>query len=143
MDKLDDDIKSSQKNYNPSSDFVETTLQQINNQHQTAHRRFKVWIPTLAGALVLLAIFIIIPLHDNNKSGGVFEGPSSSKSSSIQSYPTSQAAANGSSANGTNNASLTSDLNSVNNSISQESSDQSSANSALNDQSQEIALPTD
>jgi hypothetical protein len=140
MDKFDDLIKNAKKLYEPRKDFVDTSMEKINNQHSKRHFRIKLWAPVLAGGLAVIALlFIVLPLGNNNSPS---KEKLSSKTSSVPTQAVASSNTNGSVAAGTDNASLTSDLNSINGSIGQENSDQGKANSALNDQSQEITVPT-
>ncbi len=147
MDNLDEQIKNSQKQYQPTINFADVTTQQITKPHKRRFHGIKLWAPALAGVIVAVAVvFVVIPNNSNVTNRSVnhrtYNGPSSPSTLKSPSQ-SSQAAANGSAAEGTDNASLTSDLNSINSAINQENNDQTSANSAINDQSQEITVPTD
>ena len=135
MDKFDQAIKNAQKDSKPTSDFVERTMNQIGKHSKKRGWSPKIWLPALAGSLAVIAVLVltIAPLSHTLKSSTQNPQPT-------QSQPV---ASSGSATSGTNTASLTNDLNGINSAINQENNDQSSANNALNDQSQEITIPTD
>jgi hypothetical protein len=135
MDKFEQHIKSAQNIQQPNNNFVDKTMSQIELGSNNSRRGFKTWGPIFAGAVVVLAIiFLVLPINAK-KTTSVKLNPASKPSNAV-------ADTTGSASNGTDDASLTSDINSINSSIGQENVDQVSTNSALNDQSQEIVVPT-
>lgn len=144
MDKFDQAIKNAMKPTEPSPDFVNKTMAQIEAGHKHRVLSWKVWAPALSGALVLLVVVLVAlpsstPMRLNSNKSSVSSG-STAKSSpaSSGSVPTKTVSLPA----GSDDASLASDLNGIGSAINQEASDQNSANSALNDQSQEITIPT-
>lgn len=134
MDKFDCAVKNAQQEYKPSDNFVETVMQQINAQNPKHRRSFKLWSVMLAGGLAAVVIIFLVAPFGYNKLTNNTASNSPGQSS--------QAASSSSLPAGISNAGLTGDLNSINSSMSQENADQNAANTTLNDQSQEIAIPT-
>lgn len=156
MDKFDEIIKNSSVKIQPSKDFVDKTMQKIALNKSPRHFSWKLWLPTLSGAMAVLALaLIILPLNSrptnnssqntnlttpanhsqssNNKTTTNVKG-NSNPSTSTNSYTV---------AAGTDNASLNSALNNINVSMNQGNSDLNTATTALNDSSQQITIPTD
>jgi hypothetical protein len=141
MDKFDQIIKNARETYEPNEHFVEDTMEEVTQQQpeQKKSRGIRFWIPIAAGAaVVIVLVFVLLP-------GGKAKAPGSVGTSNVattraatgsQPEPTTVPA-------GTSNADLVSDFASVQSAMNQENTDQNSANSALNDQSQEITVPTD
>jgi hypothetical protein len=141
MDKFDETIKNARETHEPSEHFVEDTMQHVMNQQPPEHtksRGFRLWVPIAAGAVIVIAlVFVLLP-------SGKSKAPGSSGATNVATTggtPT-ISSASGALPSGTSNADLASDLSSVQSSMNQEGTDQNSANSALNDQSQEITVPT-
>lgn len=146
MDKFDESIKNAKVAYEPSSNFVERTMQKITGRRLKRRWSLKLWTPVMAGGVALIAIVIILPLGSHTTTGSNTSSGNSTTNQG-QPAPSAQSAqsttnASGSTAAGTDNTSLTNDLNSIDSSTSQESKDQSAANNAMNDQSQEVTIPT-
>lgn len=136
MDKFDKTIKQAQQQYEPREDFVAMTMRHITGSKTRKHWGFTFWAPVLAGGLaVITLVFVMLPSggHNPTQHGGTTGTGSSGQSSAPQTTAMSS---------GTSNADLASDMNTVNGAMNQENADQNSANSALNDNSQEIAVPT-
>lgn len=134
MDEFDKQIARAKQSYEPKPNFVENTMDQL--EHQKPHRRWsmKVWVPTLAGAVAVVAIvFIAWPKPTNTDNSST--GPSkSSTSQTSQTTPSSVA---------NDNASLDSDINSIQSSLNQSTSDQNEAEKAVNDNQSQITVPTE
>ena len=139
MDKFDEQIQNAKETYEPKSNFVENTMEQIPTQKPPRRWNPKVWIPSLAGVGAVAVIIIAFiawpksPTHSAAVSGQGSAGQSSQASSSVS--PAAVA--------GADDASLNSDLNNIQSSMNQSSSDQSSADNAVNDNTQQISVPTD
>lgn len=142
MDKFDESIRNAKESYQPTNTFVEGTMKQISGLSTKKQKFFKLWLPAFAGGFAVVALlFVFVPaLFGRGSSASTTTNETSSSSSqSSQSGQTSQ----GTQAAGTDNASLSSGLDGVNSAMNQETSDQTNADSALNDQSQQISVPTD
>jgi hypothetical protein len=142
MDKFDESIKNARETHESSEHFVEETMQAVMNQQpdQKKTHGIRFWLPIAAGAVVVIAlVFIFLPTAKSSAPGNANKTNVASTGSSA---PASSAAPTAVPA-GTSNADLASDLSNVQGAMNQESNDQSSANSALNDQQQEITVPTD
>jgi hypothetical protein len=146
MDKFDQTIKDAQEAHEPSEHFVDDTMKQVMEQKTVGSEKkrvnFRLWVPIAAGVVIVLAlVFVLLPSAKTNAPG------SSSKTNVATTGMTSgtsgEKAESATIPSGTSNADLASDLSNVQGAINQENTDQSSANSALNDQSQEITVPTD
>ena len=133
MDKFDQSFKDAKLTYEPNTNFMEVTMQKINKRQPKRRPSTRVWLLSAAGGLAVIALLLVLlPFGIHNDGMLPASLPNSSSSQSPQ----------GSSTDGTDNASLVSDLNGINNAVGQENTDQSSANSSLNDQSQQIVVPT-
>ncbi len=152
MSKFEHQIKNSKHIYTPTDDFVAKTMAKI-AKRQPGNRSWhlKIWLPIMAGGLAVL-VLLILPTHQN-AAKQLNISPASQSTTKPQSSnantttaPTSQSTsqpASGSAGSGTDNASLNSELNSISGSMGQESKDQQAANNALNDNQQEINVPTE
>jgi hypothetical protein len=138
MDKFDQTIKSARDTHEPSEHFVAGTMGEIMHQKpepEKKSRGVRFWVPVGAGAaIVILLVFVLLPSGKSSAPG------STSKPANVAT--TNGQTESGSIPAGTDNASLASDLTNVQGAINQEGVDQNNANTALNDQSQEIAVPT-
>lgn len=130
MDKFDEIIKHARADIAPSARFVDDTMHKIMREAPSAKRNrgFMHWLPLAAGAAAVIAVVFAFSLH------GGKQAPSTGTSTLATTSPGIAA--------GSDNASLAGDLSSVQSSLNQESTDQNSANQAINDQQQEIAVPT-
>jgi hypothetical protein len=143
MDKFDQTIKNAHEAYEPKEQFVDNTMHEVMDQQMGSKkewRGFRLWAPVAAGTVVVIAlVFVLLP-------GST--APSTAKNGATNNTGKTTASANEQAESdtvpsGSGNASLASDLSSVQGAMSQEGADQNSANSALNDQQQEITVPTD
>lgn len=136
MDKFDEMMKQAKTTYEPSSNFVEETMQQLPTKQQPIKHRLRLWLVAGGATLALMALlFVVLPtmIHPTTQRAS----QASSVASTGQSTGTTATLPAG-----TNNTNLASDLSSITASESQENTDQSSATTALNDSSQQIAVPT-
>lgn len=145
MDKLDQNINEAKDTHEPSPEFVPTTMHKVEAVGTPKKRRFgwKVWAPLGGGAVVVAGIiaFILVPRMNsttaNTTTGAATSNTSAQTPSSIQTTtgtpidPTN-----------TSDAALNSDLSSIKASLNQSSSDQSAADSSINDNQQQISVPT-
>lgn len=140
MDKFDEVIKNTKQTPEPTSNFVEATMQQVEDRQPRKRRNLKIWVPAIAGGLVVIALLlVVIPTGHVAAPKAVTSGNTSATT------PAKQGSTTGSTATpavGTDNASLDNDLTGIKNSTNQENADQGSANSAVNDSQNEIAVPT-
>jgi len=133
MDEFDDSIKAAQHAIEPRKDFVETTMKQIQLTKPHKKRGLKLWIPSAAvGAALVMGAVLLFP--------GLFS--TNSQPTTTQSTLSSHTSAPATPAAGSDNASLQNDLDTINSSMNKEAGDQSAADSAINDNSQQIAVPT-
>lgn len=134
MDEFDRQIVNAKQPYEPKPNFVEGTMNQLKNQ--TPHRRWsiKFWAPALAGVAALAVIAFIIFPKPTNPTGvaGMTNQGGTSQASQSTSLPA-----------GSDNASLDSDLSSIQSSMNQTGNDQSGAENAINDNQQQISVPTE
>jgi hypothetical protein len=146
MDKFDESIKNAQLMHEPSNDFVDNTMKQIEVRQPKKHWSIKIWGPALAGGLAVLAlIFVVIPHTVNNTGTKTSNLTGNAVKTQSGQQPTSSVGSAGiqnTAAPGTDDASLQNDLNGVQGQINQENSDQYGANSAINDSQQEITVPS-
>lgn len=130
MDKFDQQIAKAKPPYEPKTNFVEDTMNQLPSQKR--HRRWsmKFWAPAVTGMAALAVIaFIIWPKPSVHT-------PTANQNSSTQT------SANAPLTTGNDDASLSSDLNSIQSSLDQSAKDQTSAESAYNDNQNQIIVPT-
>jgi len=129
MDKFEQQIKDSKPEIEPSGDFKAQTMAKI---EEVPKKRFgfNKYLPVGLGAVLVLivALVLVVPSLKSNTSSTNNSG-----------------AATQSTAPASTNADLTSlnnDLSSIGAGLNQENSDQSFANTALNDNQQQITVPT-
>ncbi len=140
MDKFDQSIIDAQESHEPSGQFVDNTMREIGNHQPEVKRGFKMhfWIPVaVGGVVVVVLVFALLPSGKTNAPGTTGKSSVATTGS-----PTKEQQQSGTVPAGTDNANLASDLNSVQGAMNQESTDQNGANTALNDQQQEITVPT-
>ena len=140
MDKFDEIIKNTQQKINPSETFVDATMHQIDNRQIHKRWNLKIWAPTLAGALAVLIVLFITLVPGNNNTP---KSSSQTKSTTTQKQTTTQPGTVITPPAGTDDASLQNNLNNIQSAINQENTDQNSATSTINDNQQEITVPTD
>lgn len=141
MDKFEQNIKDSKLNIEPSSNFVDSTMNRIMAQRTKKFWIFRGWPTILVGALTVLVV-VFFTFSPTSKLSTTYKNSSPSKSATKVAVQSTNEASS-TPAPGTDNSSLNSDMNSVASSMNQESADQGSANSAMNDSQQEIVVPTD
>jgi hypothetical protein len=134
MDKFEQHIKSAQHIHQPTNNFVDKTMGKLDDSRPKKRFSLKTWGPIFVGSVAVLAIIFFILPFGAKKTTSVTLTQSSKPSKVVADTGTPSA--------GTDDASLASDISSINSSIGQENTDQVSANSALNDQAQEIVVPT-
>ena len=118
----------------------------VNQQPETEKKRrgIRFWVPLAAGAAIVIAlVFVLLPSGKSSTPGSTSKSANvATTSGGTSTSTTNSQAESGSIPAGTDNASLASDLSDVQGAMNQEGADQNNANSALNDQSQEITVPT-
>ncbi len=141
MDKFDQRIKHAMRTIEPTSNFVEVTMQQVENVQVKKRWNLKLWIPVTAGSVAVIAIVLVtIALVGHNDASKKNSNQSVATNQVQQTQPSQSSTVNPPS--GTDNASLASDLSGIDGAMSNENADQSSATAAINDNSQQIAVPT-
>jgi len=128
MDEFDKKITNAQQSYEPKPNFVEATMEQLPEKVPKKRWNIKIWAPALAGTVAVVAIVFIVwprPITNDSTSTNHVATPATTTP------PT------------TNDPSLQGDLDDVQSSMDQTSSDQSSADSAVNDNGQQITVPTE
>jgi hypothetical protein len=134
MDKFDESIKDAQTTYQPSKDFVDTTMSRLADTQPSRARSSKKWYGVVAAALALIALVIGIGVYRHHSTGpvAVVTGGTSATPTTTTTQPPA----------GSDDAALTASLNDVSTSIAQENNDQTAATTALNDNQQQITVPT-
>lgn len=144
MDKLDDDINKLKKIHQPRASFVADTMKNIRElpMHSQKPAR-KTWIFVLSPILAVFILFFAFSNLLHHSATTTNNSPNSSTTSSTQSNQTpSTQPTTATIVPGTDDASLQADLNSVNTSITKSQQSLDNANSAINDQQNQIAVPT-
>jgi len=142
MDEFDERIKSAQQDYEPSPGFVDRTMEEVHKHKVGKSRRFgfnlKIWAPAAAGfAVVVFAMVFFVP---KETQGNVVDHAQPSTSKAVaKTRPTDSPTPI---SDGTDDASLAAALDAVQTSVSQSASDQASTDTTINDQTQEISVPT-
>lgn len=146
MDKLDELLTKSKTNPSEiqSKDFTNRVMAQIDPSNVKSKRgRTRIWSLGLATSLalalvVVLSVFGIKHLDNSSKP------PTTASSSTTTSPPngTQATGSSGSTSGSSYGAGLDTTLDSLNSSLSSGSQNLSNANSAVNDQQQEISVPT-
>lgn len=130
MDKFDQQISKAKPPFEPKTNFVEDTMNQLPNQKPHHRWSMKIWAPAITGVVAVAIIaFVVWPRPSAN-------APATNQNSS------SQPSASAPLTTGTDNASLSSDLNSIQSSLDQSAKDQTGAEGAVNDNQNQIAVPT-
>lgn len=141
MDKIDQQIKESAQIYEPKQEFVETTMQKV-EATGAPKKRWLNWkvLTSTAGTVtvVAIAIFVFVP-HSNSPTASTTTGGSKAEIDS-QSQTAVNAPIN---PTNTTDTALDSDLSSVRASLTQSSSDQSTADNSINDNQQQVSIPTE
>jgi len=141
MDKFEQRVKDAREDYQPSGGFVDRTMEEV-RKHKIQRRRFslKIWAPATVGTVAVLAIAIIFaPKLTPHNVIDSSKNPISLPKAGAKSVPSASPAPI---SDGSDNASLQRDLSSVQASMAQTGSDQSNTDSAVNDNQQEISIPT-
>jgi hypothetical protein len=108
-------------------------MYKLNSQNQHGNTVLHVLMGVVVVAVIVFVGWRIAERHKNTSVA--VTSPVSSTTAATAATATPLAA-------GTNNSSLSSDLSNINGSLTQSSQDSSSANSAINDQQNEIVVPT-
>jgi cytoskeletal protein RodZ len=137
MDEFDKVIQDAAETYQPSTTFVEETMQKISSKPVRSKHGLRLWLPMLISGLAVVAlIFVALPV----KNRFFATTDNTARTSTSQDKSTKST---GQAATGTDDASLNSDLSSIGTAMNQESSDQDTANGALNDSAEQITVPTE
>lgn len=169
MDKFDTLISQSKHDITIDEQFVNNVMTRIKSERKKPLLRFNFSLfsfPLVAGAMVVLVLLIAAAsLTFSNVSSStkasqanvlsVGKGLTNSTPNSVNAPQNSGTIASavspasasspsttGSTSEGTDDASLDADLNSIDSGVSQSSQDLTTAQSGLNDQAQEITVPT-
>jgi hypothetical protein len=135
MDKFEQQIVNAKKPYEPSTNFVEETMEQLKNEKPRRRWNIKVWAPALVGTVAVVAIaFIAWPKPANTTD---------STNTSDQAQTSQGTQSKSAAATGSDDASLNNDLNSIQGSINQAATDQNGAENAVNDNQQQVTVPTE
>lgn len=141
MDKIDQHIRESAQAHAPNSQFVTATMQKIEalGAPKKHWLNWKMLAPAVGGvAVVAVAVIVFTPHVSSPVANTTLTGSKSGadvKSQAAVSAPIDPT--------NTTDAALDSDLGSVQASLSQSSSDQSAADSSINDNQQQISIPTE
>jgi hypothetical protein len=142
MDKLDELIQASKQDAQPNKDFVNQVMQQI-DASQSADNSFwhRLWRhkPILAGSLALLVIIAVLGFQFSGLSTNQTKSTSKPITSTSTKPLSSQTAGVQAAAN---TSDLQSDLNAVSAGLNKGSQNLNNANSTVNDQQNEISVPT-
>lgn len=94
--------------------------------------------------VVLVAAVVVVGwrVKNDNKAANTANTPPTSNSTATTPNSTSNSSAAATIPAGTSNSDLNNDLSSINSSISQDNSNASAANTAINDQQNQITVPT-
>lgn len=136
MDKLDKTIKESKYNFLPDKNFVDLVMKRVEASQPKQFSWLGYW-PAFAGgtmAVMLLAVFVVLRPFSSNQTFGNTKTPIASQIANNQSQP---------SQDGNDNSSLNASLNDINNGLSQGDKNLNNTDATINDQNQQIAVPTD
>ncbi len=141
MDKLDQNIEEAKETHEPSPTFVPSTMNKVEAVGTPKKRLgWKLWAPVGGVVAVAAVVAIILIPHLGSTTANTTTG--STTPSSTTTSPQAPTATPIDPTN-TSDSALNSDLNSINASLSQSSNDQSAVDSSVNDNQQQITVPTE
>lgn len=131
MDKFDKIISASRKDISPSKNFVDNVMAAISPRAPTKVHWFSATrLALLTSSLAAVAVLVLVGTKLAEPTAKTATSPGSGGSASIA-YNSSD-----------DNATLASDLTAISNNLTSESQNLSSSTGSVNDQSQEISVPT-